>query len=59
MTPADEVLAAADELSNAMEQLSFAPPVAFTYNPLVYAHAGHEVYIRRFAATTKKVLSSA
>lgn len=56
MNPADEVLAAAEELSNAMEQLSFAPPVAFTYNPLVYARAGHEAYIRRFAATTKKVL---
>ena len=56
MSPADEVLAAADELSDAMEQLSFAPPVAFTYNPLVYARAGHETYIRRFASTTKRAL---
>lgn len=56
MTCADELITAARELSAQMEQLSFAPPVAFTYNPLEYAWAGHEAYIRRFGATRKEVL---
>ncbi len=56
MNRVDEVLAAADELSLAMEKLTFVPPVAFTYNPLVYARAGHEAYIRRFARSSKQVL---
>lgn len=56
MTCADEVLEAARELSARMEELHFAPPVAYTYNPLEYAWAGHEAYVRRFAATPKEVL---
>ena len=39
-----------------MNALSFAPPVAFTYNPLEYAWEGHEAYIRRFGAGRKDVL---
>ncbi len=56
MSCADEVLAAAVELSDEMDRLTFAPPVAFTYNPLNYARAGHEAYIRRFATTPKQTL---
>lgn len=56
MTCADEVLEAARDLSARMEELHFAPPVAYTYNPLEYAWAGHEAYVRRFAATPKEVL---
>ena len=52
----DEVLTAARELSAEMDTLRFVPPVAFTYNPLNYAWAGHEAYIRRFATTPKQVL---
>lgn len=56
MTCADELINAARELSAHMEELSFAPPVAYTYNPLEYAWAGHEAYIRRYGATRKDVL---
>lgn len=52
----DEVIAAARELAADMEKLSFAAPVAYTYNPLTYAWAGHEAYIRKFAPGKKKVL---
>ena len=55
-TCADELILAARELSAQMEQLSFAPPVAYTYNPLDYAWAGHEAYIRRYGSTRKDVL---
>lgn len=51
-----QVIAAAQELSAAMEQLRFTSPVAYTYNPLTYAWAGHEAYIRRFATGLKQVL---
>lgn len=56
MSCADEVLSAARDLSARMGALSFAPPVAYTYNPLEYAWAGHEAYVRRFATGPKKVL---
>ncbi len=51
-----QVIAAAQELSATMEQLRFTSPVAYTYNPLTYAWAGHEAYIRRFATGKKDVL---
>lgn len=56
MTCADELINAARELSTQMAQLNFAPPVAYTYNPLEYAWAGHEAYIRRYGSTPKDVL---
>lgn len=52
----EQLIAAAQELSRAMQALSFAAPVAFTYNPLDYAWAGHEAYIRRFGEGQKDVL---
>ena len=52
----EEVIAAARELAAAMDQLTFGAPVAYTYNPLTYAWAGHEAYIRKFATGKKKVL---
>lgn len=56
MNCVDEVLQAARELSDEMDALRFPPPVAYTYNPLRYAWAGHEAYIRRFATSPKQVL---
>ena len=52
----DDLIEAARELSRDMEELSFGPPVAFTYNPLEYARAGHEAYIRAFGGGRKDVL---
>ena len=52
----EQVIAAARQLCREMESLSFAAPVAYTYNPLTYAWAGHEAYIRRFATGPRDVL---
>jgi len=43
-------------LSTACNALSFAPPVEFIYNPLDYASAIHDEYVRRFGQGTRKVL---
>ena len=47
---------AARELSVAVDRLSFAPPVSHVYNPLAYAWAPHEQYLRRYGATRKRVV---
>ena len=52
----DALLEAARELSAAVNALSFGSPVAYTYNPLEYAWAGHEAYIRRFGTGRKDIL---
>ncbi len=52
----DAILAAARALSHEVGQLSFSAPVAYTYNPLDYAWAGHEAYVRRFGGGKKEVL---
>jgi single-strand selective monofunctional uracil DNA glycosylase len=43
-------------LAQAVDELSFAPPVSCVYNPLVYARAPHEIYLRRFAGGRPEVL---
>jgi single-strand selective monofunctional uracil DNA glycosylase len=50
------VLRAAAELRDAVEPLKFAAPVTHVYNPLNYAWAAHEQYIRKFAGTPKRVV---
>jgi single-strand selective monofunctional uracil DNA glycosylase len=40
----------ARDLARAVEDLTFAPPTAFVYDPLVYARPAVERYLRRFAA---------
>lgn len=56
MDTTDELVAAARQLSREMEALEFTAPVAYTYNPLEYAWAGHEAYIRKFGQGPKDVL---
>jgi single-strand selective monofunctional uracil DNA glycosylase len=53
---AEEVLRAAMELRDAVGPLKFSPPVSHVYNPLNYAWAPHEIYIRKFATTPKRVV---
>ena len=53
---AEPLIAAAQALSCAVGRLSFAPPVSHLYNPLEYAWAPHEIYLRRFGATPKKII---
>ncbi len=52
----EALLAAARQLSHEVGQLVFSAPVACTYNPLEYAWAGHEAYVRRFGGGQKEVL---
>lgn len=50
------LIGAARELSAAVDRLPFAPPVSHVYNPLTYAWAPHEIYLRRYGAQRKKVV---
>jgi len=43
-------------LSDAVDALSFADPVHTVYNPLVYARAPHEAYLRRFGSGVGRVV---
>jgi single-strand selective monofunctional uracil DNA glycosylase len=53
--PAD-LIAAARRLRDAVDKLTFAAPVTHVYNPLRYAWRAHELYLRRYANTPKRVL---
>ncbi|MDR2709953.1 MAG: single-stranded DNA-binding protein [Burkholderiales bacterium] len=55
-TIAQAAIAAAQRLSQQVEAMRFAAPVTHVYNPLTYAWATHEIYLRRFAASKKKVV---
>src|SRR4051794_10267248 len=50
------LLAVSRRLSKRVAALDFKDPVAFTYNPLVYARAPHEAYLERFGAGVKEVV---
>ncbi len=43
-------------LSKTLSGLEFAPPVTHVYDPLVYARAPHEAYLRRYGKGTKRAL---
>src|SRR5262249_12056473 len=51
-----QLIAAARKLARTAGRLRFEAPVAHVYNPLDYAWAGHELYVRRFGAARKRVL---
>ena len=53
---ADALIAAARQLSATVKQLDFAAPVSHCYNPLDYAWAPHELYLRRFGSRPKKII---
>src|SRR5947207_5677211 len=50
------LVAAARNLRDAVDRLTFAPPVTHVYNPLRYAWRAHELYLRRYGKTPKRVL---
>ncbi len=52
----DALIAAASKLARALQRLEFAAPVTHVYNPLDYAWAAHELYLRRYAATPKRIV---
>ncbi len=51
-----QLVDAARALAAGADALRFARPVAFVYNPLVYAWKAHELYLRRFARSQKEVV---
>ena len=53
---AARLIAAAKALSAAVDRLSFSPPVSHVYNPLDYAWAPHEIYLRCFGSGPKRVV---
>lgn len=53
---AQEVLRAAAALRDTVDPLRFSAPVTHVYNPLNYAWAAHEQYVRKFAATPKRII---
>ncbi|MBO9540795.1 single-stranded DNA-binding protein [bacterium] len=53
---AETLIQAAQSLCDEIAGLDFAPPVAYVYNPLIYAHAGYEAYLRRYGNGRKRVV---
>jgi single-strand selective monofunctional uracil DNA glycosylase len=56
MLTSDPLITASKRLRNAVSKLRFAPPVTHVYNPLDYAWAAHETYLRRYGNGRKRVL---
>lgn len=51
-----QLITAAKKLSDEVGQLKFSPPVTHVYNPLEYAWAAHEEYLRRYGSGPKRVI---
>ena len=47
---------AGEELADALDQLTFAPPVAVIYNALRYAREGYLAYLEKFATGKKRIV---
>ena len=52
----ERLIAAARELSAALAPMRFAAPVSHVYNPLDYAWAPHEQYLRRYGEGRKRIV---
>jgi single-strand selective monofunctional uracil DNA glycosylase len=52
----DRLVDAARDLSAALSALSFAAPVSHVYDPLDYAWAPHEAYLRRYGSGRKRIV---
>src|ERR1044071_5025763 len=50
------LIRAAKRLGTAVGKLKFAAPVAYVYNPLLYAWEPHEAYLRKFGSGPKRVV---
>ena len=50
------LITAAQNLREKLRPLRFAAPVDYVYQPLDYARAPHEAYLRRYGAGTKRVV---
>ena len=52
----EAAIAAAKKLSTGVDALHFAEPTTHVYNPLNYAWAGHQSYLKQRANSKKKVI---
>jgi single-strand selective monofunctional uracil DNA glycosylase len=52
----EALITAARRLRAETSRLEFGPPVAHVYNPLAYAWAPYEAYLRKFSATPKRIV---
>ncbi len=53
---AETLIVAAQSLSARLSTLRFSPPVSHVYNPLIYAWSAHQLYLRRYGASTRRVV---
>ena len=51
-----QLIAAARDLADDVDRLTFQPPVTYVYHPLDYAWDAHEQYLRKFGNNRKKVV---
>ncbi|HEX3625044.1 MAG TPA: uracil-DNA glycosylase family protein [Verrucomicrobiae bacterium] len=51
-----ELIAAARELADSVGKLRFGPPVTHVYNPLDYAWAAHELYLKKYGGSQKRII---
>jgi single-strand selective monofunctional uracil DNA glycosylase len=51
-----QLIAITRKLSSAVGRLSFGDPTRYVYNPLVYARAPHEEYLRRYGSGSGRTL---
>jgi single-strand selective monofunctional uracil DNA glycosylase len=56
MSTADKLVTAAERLSESVRKLKFGSPVTHVYNPLEYAWRAHEIYLRRYGNSTKRII---
>lgn len=56
MSVPDSLLRAAHDLVETLRPLRFATPITHVYNPLDYAIAPHEHYLRKFASGPRRVI---
>lgn len=56
MASVEAPLSITRKLSRALDGLSFGPPVSHVYNPLAYARAPFELYLKRYGLGSRKVL---
>jgi single-strand selective monofunctional uracil DNA glycosylase len=53
---AKRLIAITKELSKGVDALSFSEPVAYVYNPLVYAWKSHKAYLDKYGSVKGRVL---
>jgi single-strand selective monofunctional uracil DNA glycosylase len=56
MTKPTPLIDITEDLSNEVDRLHFAPPVAHVYNPLDYAWKAHTQYLERYGSAPKEFL---